>query len=64
MNKPYVSIEQIGNCKICLREKDLRCGVCWDCCDQVSGEKISNTTHKLWDSQNPINVWYYDEVGH
>lgn len=27
----YVIMEQMGNCKICGKHKDLRCGVCWDC---------------------------------
>ena len=64
MNKPYVSITQMGDCKICGQHKDLRCGACFDCADQVAGEKISDTTHKLWDSKNPTNVWYYSETGH
>ena len=27
----YVVTEQMGNCKICGKYEDLRCGVCWDC---------------------------------
>ena len=61
---PYVSIAQIGNCKICGEEKDLRCGACFQCMAQVAGEKVSATTHKLWDSKDPPNIWYYSETGH
>jgi hypothetical protein len=27
----YVVTEQMGNCRICGKYEDLRCGVCWDC---------------------------------
>lgn len=63
-SKPYVSIEQWGNCKRCGAHQDLRCGVCFECSDHVRGERISPTTHKLWDADNPQNVWYYSETGH
>jgi len=61
MTDVYVSIAQIGNCKVCSKEDDLRFGVCFDCCDYVHGEQISPTTHKLWDSRNPTNVWFATE---
>lgn len=64
IRKPSVSIAHMGNCRICGQHADLRCGVCWDCMGQVVGEKVSETTHKLWDSENPTNVWYYSETGH
>lgn len=57
----YVVMQRIGNCNICGKREDLRCGVCWTCQPQVEGEKISPVTHKLWDSKNPTNVWYYSE---
>lgn len=64
MSKPYVSIAQMGNCRICQRHEDLRCGVCFDCQGQVCGEKVNETTHKLWDRDRPENVRYYSETGH
>jgi hypothetical protein len=63
-NRPYVSISQIGNCRICQRREDLRCGVCFRCQDQVCGEKVNETTHRLWDRENPRNEWFYSEAGH
>ena len=58
MSDVYVSIAQWGNCKVCGQHKDLRYGSCFHCSDQVMGEQVSETTHKLWDSENPTNVWY------
>ena len=60
----YVSIAQVADCRICGVRQDLRMGVCFTCADQVAGEKISATTHRLWDSRNPRNEWFYDERGH
>lgn len=62
--KPYVSIAQMGSCKVCGESQDLRCGTCFDCSDKVSGKKISETTHKIWETKNPINSWFYSEQGH
>lgn len=62
--RTYVSIAQIGNCRVCGREQDLRYGVCFTCSDQIKGERISETTHRLWDSKNPRNEWYVSETGH
>lgn len=62
--RTYVVIEQVGDCRICGQRKDLRCGVCFQCSDQVRGERISPTTHRLWDSANPRNEWFYSEIGH
>ncbi len=59
----YVSIVNIGDCRICGSHEDLRCGVCFNCMSQVSGERISPTTHRLWDSKNPRNEWFYSETG-
>jgi hypothetical protein len=61
-NKPYVSIAQIGLCKVCGNEDDLRFGACFDCSDFVAGERISQTTHRLWDSRNPTNEWFASET--
>jgi hypothetical protein len=62
--KPYVSIAQWGNCKVCGVYQDLRCGICFLCADKVTGEQISPTTHKLWEKANPSNEWYYSTDGH
>lgn len=59
----YVAIAQIGECRICRERHDLRCGVCFDCASHVAGEKVSAVTHRLWDSRNPANVWFYSEDG-
>jgi hypothetical protein len=59
----YVSIAQIGRCKVCSDEDDLRMGVCFDCCDFVDGERVSDTTHRLWDRRNPSNEWFASETG-
>lgn len=55
----YVAIDSIGECKICKKQEDLRCGVCYGCAFQVDGEVIENG-HRLWDSVNPDNIWYVD----
>ncbi len=61
MKDIYVSIAQISKCKICGSEEDLRFGSCFDCSDFVMGERISPTTHRLWDSRNPSNTWFASE---
>lgn len=60
----YVSIAQHGICHICGSHEDLRCGVCWGCSDQVAGEEVSPGVHRLWDSRNPRNEWFYSDSGH
>ncbi len=57
----YVVIEQMGNCRICKRHEDLRCGVCWDCQPQVDGKYFGNGVHELWDSKNPSNRWKFNQ---
>lgn len=57
MNGVYVAKEQIGICKVCGQEDDLRMGCCWDCADYVDGEQLSPTKHRLWDRRNPSNSW-------
>lgn len=64
MTGTYVSIAMHGNCKVCGGYNDLRMGACFDCSDHVEGEKISPTTHRLWDSRNPKNEWFCSEKGH
>lgn len=59
----YVSIRQIANCRICGVRQDLRCGACFNCTDRVTGEKVSDISHKLWDIQNPSNFWFYSQNG-
>lgn len=61
---PYVSIDQTGPCKVCGQISDLRCGVCWGCAGKVSGEAVSATTHRLWESENPRNEWFVSVGGH
>jgi hypothetical protein len=58
----YVSISQWGNCKVCGVHQDLRMGACFKCAGFVTGERISPTTHKLWDSRNPSNSWIAAET--
>jgi len=57
----YVSIAQIGRCKVCGRNDDLRFGACFGCSDYVDGERVSETTHRLWDTRNPGNEWFASE---
>lgn len=64
VGKPYVSIARMGSCRICGVHQDLRVGVCFRCSDKVTGEKVSDTTHKMWERSNPTNVWYYSTTGH
>jgi hypothetical protein len=52
----YVSIAMEGDCRLCGVRKDLRCGVCFSCCDRVSGRPIPGG-HELWDIDNPRNRW-------
>lgn len=52
----YVSFAQIGPCKVCGQEQDLRMGACFTCADHVDGRKIHGG-HELWDSRNPSNRW-------
>lgn len=60
---PYVSIAKWGNCKVCAVHQDLRFGVCFHCSDKVCGEKVSDVTHRLWETKNPSNVWFCSEKG-
>lgn len=62
-NNPYVSIERWGHCHVCGEYQDLRMGVCFDCCDQVDGKRLSATTHRLWERANPYNEWIVTEDG-
>lgn len=52
----YVAMAQIGPCRICGRETDLRMGACFSCADQVDGKPIQDG-HEVWDSKNPSNRW-------
>lgn len=53
----YVSFVKTGNCMICGKQEDLRCGVCFGCAPSVDGEKI-NGGHRLWQKDKPENTWY------
>ena len=59
----YVAMACMGDCKVCGRRQDLRCGACFDCSRWVSGEIVSTgvdgtAVHRLWDHRNPTNVWH------
>ncbi len=56
----YVSFAQVGECKVCGKEEDLRMGACYDCADVVDGRQIPGG-HELWDSRNPEVKWYVRE---
>lgn len=60
---PYVSIARWGNCKVCMVHQDLRFGTCFHCSIKVDGERVSDTTHKLWERANPSNFWFCSETG-
>lgn len=55
-------MEQIGRCKVCGKEEDLRFGACFDCADYVKVKRISPTTYRLWDERNPSNEWFASET--
>lgn len=52
----YVSMAQIGLCRVCGKTEDLRMGACWDCCEFVAGRAMPGG-HELWDKRNPENRW-------
>lgn len=52
----YVSMAEIGHCKVCGAWKDLRMGACFTCCPKVTGQKIDGG-HELWEIENPTNKW-------
>jgi hypothetical protein len=43
-----------GDCHICGKHDELRCGVCFDCKDRV---RISNDLITCFDVRNPGNTW-------
>ena len=52
----YVTMAEMGYCKVCGHHKDLRCGACFTCANQVAGKPIPGG-HELWDKRNPNNRW-------
>ena len=52
----YVSFAQVGTCRRCGREEDLRLGACFDCADHCGGRPIPGG-HEIWDKDNPSNRW-------
>jgi len=48
---------QIGDCMVCKKRQDLRCGACFNCLDKVTGKPIKDG-HRLWEKENPDNTWY------
>lgn len=62
MSSVYVIKNHFGDCRICGKHKDLRCGACFNCAKRVNGEKFGTDAnglevHKLWDQDNPTNSW-------
>lgn len=57
----YVSFAKIGNCMVCGKREDLRCGVCFECTDKVDGEPVKGG-HRLWQKDKPENTWYVGDV--
>jgi hypothetical protein len=64
LDKVYVSMAQMGDCRVCGRHEDLRLGACFDCSDKVDGRELSPGTHELWEIDNPDNRWIAAERGH
>jgi hypothetical protein len=56
----YIVKSNMGNCRVCLEMKDLRCGVCFFCSDKVTGKKIPGG-HLLWEINNPQNKWFFQD---
>ena len=55
----YVAMVTPGTCRVCKKEKDLRCGACFDCGAQVTGEPAAGgKAHKLWEIGKPDDFWY------
>ena len=56
---------KVAVCCICLKDRDLRFGVCFECSARVDGKVVAQSdisrTHKLWDSKNPGNAWFVKE---
>lgn len=55
--RTYTIAVRMGECMVCHKTHDLRCGVCFSCADQVDGEPIPHG-HRLWERGNPENTWY------
>lgn len=56
----YISGVKSSCCILCGEFEDLRCGVCWNCSNYVTGQKIEGG-HELWDKRNPSIRWKVDE---
>lgn len=56
----YVSFAQIGHCKVCGQEDDLRMGACFTCADVVDGRPVPGG-HELWERAKPENRWFVRE---
>lgn len=52
----YVSMAEMGNCRVCGEHDDLRMGACYTCADFVDGKEVPGG-HELWDKRNPENRW-------
>lgn len=53
----YIAFAKMGDCMVCKKYKDLRCGTCMGCGSKVSGEPMKGG-HRLWETSNPENTWY------
>lgn len=58
----YAVLAQIGPCRICNTQSDLRCGVCFCCSHLVSGKAIPGG-HEFWETLRPSNRWVYMDKG-
>lgn len=63
LKPPYVAMACFGNCKVCGRYQDLRCGACFACADRVAGKVLTTgadgtVVHRLWSVDNPDIVWH------
>lgn len=58
MSETYYAFEQMGNCRVCGRHEDLRCGSCFSCSPKVSGKRVDGDRHELWETANPQNRWW------
>lgn len=52
----FVSMTEVGTCRLCGERKDLRMGACHGCARYVAGKPIPGG-HELWDSRNTSNRW-------
>jgi hypothetical protein len=59
----YIAMACFGDCKVCGKHADLRCGACFDCSGKVAGRVVSRgadgtEVHQLWPTDAPHNRWH------